>query len=503
MMQYGNQDGGTGNYSIEWVYEQFHSPVVRFFLSKGLQQDAAEDLGQEVFYRVLRSGKALSDEAYTRNLVFCIAQNLLIDHFRKNHGPVQERTGVEDDVAAVHSTEFACYDSPEDAFISSETRGDVHAVLSKLPARHAQAIMLRELEGLSYREMAVKLGMSEKAAESLLHRARVQLKTELAHAGEQRGGWWSAFPITVVTIKKAIAGRIASVPKSIAARAASISASVSSIGLGQSFAAFLVSLILVGSAVGAGVAVAAYDNQGTRAPAVTRSASPTGASNTQVPVLQGLKASESKTTEARSSTPVVAPRVATEPGVTQGPLVPVSGIITSVVQDAGNGLELLTSGLGKTLNALTDPLLDIVGRLGLPSGISELLSDVVGLGMATDLEHVLLETGVATVGSIEASLQSLVPAGIPVAPAAAVASVSGQPATTTTSPQSSSNAQPANAPATDTTPATQVPPASKAPATQPQAPKKQAPATQPQGPVDQIVDPIVNPIVDVINQLLP
>lgn len=502
MRQQGSQDGTRESYSISRVYEQFHSQVVRFFLSKGMQRDAAEDLGQEVFYRVLRSGKVLSDEAYARNLVFCIAQNLLIDHFRKNHGPVQERTGTEDDVASADTIALASYDSPEDAFISSETSSDVHEVLSQLPDRHAQAIMLRELEGMSYREMATKMGMSEKAAESLLHRARVQLKTDLAKAGERRGGWWSIFPVSATAFKRAVTERAASAPRSIMARIAAMSATVSSAGLGHSLVTLLVAILLVGSAVGAGAVVSAYEHQGqlTRllgAPqpgAEPGTAQLTALPGVYVPANQAL---ETEAPEATTQAPVVA---VPEQQVADSPL-PTAGLVAGVVGEAGSRLELMTSELGKYLSALADPLLSLLGNLGLPPELSELLSEVVSLDMVTDIEHLLVTTGVATANVVDGALQTLIPAGIPALSAPAAAAPAPQPGPTSGSQENTATVQtdtrtttPADAPAET------KPPAKTTPAVEPQ-PTVAPPTTDPVQPTDPLTE-VVEDVVELVDGIL-
>ena len=60
-----------------------------------------------------------------------------------------------------------------------ESRIDAQTVLAKLSAEHRQVIVLRELEGLSYEEMADALGVPRGTVESRLHRARAELKEAL------------------------------------------------------------------------------------------------------------------------------------------------------------------------------------------------------------------------------------------------------------------------------------------------------------------------------------
>ena len=60
-----------------------------------------------------------------------------------------------------------------------ESRIDAEAILATLSSEHRQVIVLRELEGLSYEEMADTLGVPRGTVESRLHRARAELKEAL------------------------------------------------------------------------------------------------------------------------------------------------------------------------------------------------------------------------------------------------------------------------------------------------------------------------------------
>ncbi|WP_287152905.1 RNA polymerase sigma factor [Candidatus Solincola tengchongensis] len=188
---------------IEELYRDYHHQLFGFFVRKGLDEGTAEDLSQEVFLRLLRSGKDIDGDGYARNLVYRVAQNLLIDHFRKNNGTVRVRLWTEEEVPSAYDGDHGYLGckilDPEECYLSSEVCHDVRTAMSRLPRHYARALVMREYQGMSYREIASDLGLTEKAVESLLHRAKSQLRKELA--GTREGGWWAALVACLGNLK--------------------------------------------------------------------------------------------------------------------------------------------------------------------------------------------------------------------------------------------------------------------------------------------------------------
>ena len=185
--------GYGGNSACVIPFEEFYigyqQKLIHFFVARGLERDIAEDLSQEAFFRFLRSDRPLESEEHARNSLFRIAQNLLIDFFRKHNGSVRVNAFAQDDFLEERDLYLVAeVPDPQECLISGETSRDVLSALSKLPSRYAQVIVLKEYEGLSCREIAVRMGVSEKSVESLLYRARSQLKEDLVETGRKRGG---------------------------------------------------------------------------------------------------------------------------------------------------------------------------------------------------------------------------------------------------------------------------------------------------------------------------
>jgi RNA polymerase sigma-70 factor (ECF subfamily) len=143
--------------------------------------DHAEDLTQEVFIKMYRtlSSYAPSKGAFV-TWVTTITRNLLVDHFRKTK---QDRvTDSLDGAASDHedgqplSEQIQDQSAPPDAHVSSREVGEVvHAALARLSPELREAVILRDLQDLDYREIATVLKVPEGTVKSRINRGRAEL----------------------------------------------------------------------------------------------------------------------------------------------------------------------------------------------------------------------------------------------------------------------------------------------------------------------------------------
>ncbi|MFH1150382.1 MAG: sigma-70 family RNA polymerase sigma factor [Actinomycetota bacterium] len=489
-----NPGSGQSAASIESVYARYNSQVIRFFLSKGLKPDAAEDLSQEVFFRLLRSRKPLVDEAYTHNLVFRIAQNLAIDYFRKNYGSVMELQGTEDDVSNGENPYLVSYTSPEDILISSETSDDVQTVLSALPSRSAEAIVLREIQGLSYREMASRLGISEKAAESLLHRARVQLKDSLSEAGDHRGGWWSGVIVGAAAMGKAVWRKAVSTGRLVLGKAAGLAGGGATAGLGHAALTLALIALMIGAIAGAAVLAGPGGATGPPATKTTVAGRPPGFPGTETGG-PGQNAAPDVEAEAVGDEGTAAPSssAGSDDARTGDLLGFAMGTTRGLLVDAGALVKDLTGRVAGILTAAVDPVLMAMGALGVPASVLGGLRGACELGIAGRVTDLLVARGVGSSYMVENL----------VGPPAAVAG-------TDAGPSEGTDTSKAQSPAVGTdTPAAPAQPGSEPPATAGQEPGQAEPpegqATSPvtnADPIGEVVQEVVDTITDVTDGLL-
>jgi RNA polymerase sigma-70 factor (ECF subfamily) len=144
----------------------------------GNQHDA-EDLTQEVFVRVFRSLSSYTPGTF-EGWLHRITTNLFLDGARRRQRIRFE--GLGDDVAQrLQGSEL----SPAQAWDERHFDGDIQAALRALPPDYRAAVVLCDIEGFSYEEIAATLGVKLGTVRSRIHRGRAQLRAALAHRERQ------------------------------------------------------------------------------------------------------------------------------------------------------------------------------------------------------------------------------------------------------------------------------------------------------------------------------
>jgi RNA polymerase sigma-70 factor (ECF subfamily) len=128
----------------------------------------ADDLLQESYYRLLRSGFQATDDTHRRNYLFRIASNLLRDHYRRRRPQTDELPEL-----AGHAHEA---DRPG-------LRSDMARAMGELAPRDRQMLWLAYVEGFSHQEIGQALGLRTASLRPMLFRARERLAAALRAGG--------------------------------------------------------------------------------------------------------------------------------------------------------------------------------------------------------------------------------------------------------------------------------------------------------------------------------
>ncbi len=145
----------------------------------GNQHDA-EDLTQEVFVRVFRSLASYTPGTF-EGWLHRITTNLFLDGARRRQRIRFE--GLGDDVDHRFAGSAA---SPAQAWDDTHFEGDIQAALQALPPDYRAAVVLCDIEGFSYEEIAATMGVKLGTVRSRIHRGRAQLRAALAHRDTAR-----------------------------------------------------------------------------------------------------------------------------------------------------------------------------------------------------------------------------------------------------------------------------------------------------------------------------
>jgi RNA polymerase sigma-70 factor (ECF subfamily) len=135
-------------------------------LMRFLQRNAgdAEDLRQEVYAQVLKSAETIIPEK-TKPFLFSVARNVIVDRLRKeNVIPIDVVSELE--LSGVPADE----PGPERTAYARDTLRKLKHALDQLSPRHREALLLARVNGLSRREIAQRMGVSEQVVGNYVRR---------------------------------------------------------------------------------------------------------------------------------------------------------------------------------------------------------------------------------------------------------------------------------------------------------------------------------------------
>lgn len=177
----GRHGDGSNSFSTwspptwEEVVEQHSARVYRLAYRLTGNVHDAEDLTHDVFLRVFRSLHAYTPGTF-EGWLHRITTNVFLDKMRRKQ---RIRFDALSDEAA--SRLPGRESGPDQVYADSHFDDDVQRALDALPADFRAAVVLCDIEGLSYEEIASTLGIKLGTVRSRIHRGRAQLRQALAH----------------------------------------------------------------------------------------------------------------------------------------------------------------------------------------------------------------------------------------------------------------------------------------------------------------------------------
>ena len=147
-------------------------------------RDDAADLAQEALVRAYRAMGRFRLQSQFSTWLYRIVVNVCLDHQRrrKRHPTVsldEPLSGEDGDIPRQVSSDVL---DPAAAYERLETQRTVHQAIGRLSDDHRLVIVLRDIQGFSYEDIAATLGVPLGTVKSRLNRARGALKEELLHA---------------------------------------------------------------------------------------------------------------------------------------------------------------------------------------------------------------------------------------------------------------------------------------------------------------------------------
>jgi RNA polymerase sigma-70 factor, ECF subfamily len=167
------------------IVSRYKGKVYNYLYRMTGNAEDAEDLTQEVFVRMYTNIASFRAEASLSTWLFRIAGNLCVDAFRrgkKERGLVHSLDAPigddEDGIAATRDIPDMSH-APETLVGRKELGAHIQAALAKLPPKLRSAVILHDVEGLAYEEIAVAEGIPLGTVKSRIFNARVALREHL------------------------------------------------------------------------------------------------------------------------------------------------------------------------------------------------------------------------------------------------------------------------------------------------------------------------------------
>jgi RNA polymerase sigma factor (sigma-70 family) len=164
------------DHAFEQLYHRYQRRIGAYIYGMVHDHGRAEDITQDVFMSALRRMRATETPIAFKPWVYEIAKNACIDAFRRSKRAEEISYDADDGSERLHLVSKG--PTPEAAVDTRMSLDHLRGAFGGLSEAHHQILVMRELEGLSYRQIGEQLGMSRPSVESTLFRARRRLSEE-------------------------------------------------------------------------------------------------------------------------------------------------------------------------------------------------------------------------------------------------------------------------------------------------------------------------------------
>jgi RNA polymerase sigma-70 factor (ECF subfamily) len=149
------------------------------------KHDEAEDLAQDIFLKIFKALATFDRRANFQTWLISISRNLCIDHYRSVR---KERETIAREVDASTLSPTSHEIGPLVALERRDLRELLRQALEHLPPTLRTAVVLRDLQELSYQEIADQLGLPEGTVKSRINRGRIELARQIRRMQASQAG---------------------------------------------------------------------------------------------------------------------------------------------------------------------------------------------------------------------------------------------------------------------------------------------------------------------------
>src|ERR671921_448403 len=165
--------------AFERLYGRYHRRIASYVQGMVHDYARAEDITQDVFMSALRRMRETDRPIVFKPWIYEIAKNACIDAFRRSRRAEEVSYDAGEGLGGSDYGKLVSSSPTPDAAVDTRMSLDhLRGAFGGLSEVHHDILVMRELEGLSYREIGQRLGMSRPSVESTLFRARRRLSEE-------------------------------------------------------------------------------------------------------------------------------------------------------------------------------------------------------------------------------------------------------------------------------------------------------------------------------------
>lgn len=175
-----NQTLDRNSVFLERLISKYERPLQQFLRRRLASDEEAYDATQEIFLRLARPGAREAAEGRERAYLFTTARNLLIDRHRR-----WDARGAGAAAPLAEAETLRAPDDTEQQVIVNETVAVLRHGLSSLKHRNREVFVLHRFGNLGYRQIADRLGISERTVERRMSRALSHLKLTLERSTQR------------------------------------------------------------------------------------------------------------------------------------------------------------------------------------------------------------------------------------------------------------------------------------------------------------------------------
>ena len=174
--------GGDQN-AWELIVHQYRRKVFNIAYKFVGKHDEAEDLTQDIFIKIFKSLSTFDRRANFQTWLISVSRNLCIDHYRSVR---KERETIDRQVDPNELTPASTDPGPMAALEQRDRVTLLRQALGQLPDTLRTAVLMRDIQEMSYQEIADKLGLPEGTVKSRINRGRTELARHVKKQGANR-----------------------------------------------------------------------------------------------------------------------------------------------------------------------------------------------------------------------------------------------------------------------------------------------------------------------------